>query len=617
MKDLSMKLGIEWIRSSAFGRWSFWALILVSLDASGQGSGLPLGSTNYGIIDRLSIKTGQNPEFNTALKTYTRGEAVSFALSVEGQSNLSERDKEDLRRIYLDNNECLVKISSPKEAGLAHDKFIKTGEDSLGGIYRLLKKSQEIVVYDPKYELSQKPFLGVFFKTPANLLSFTRPGFHLRLNPLLNFQVAKPNRGEVIFFNQRGLELRGGIDNKVYFYTNITENLARFPGYVNDFIAANKAIPGNGFYKDYKSAVIDSKGAYDYNNGQGHIGFHLTKSIRMEFGHGKNFIGNGYRSLLLSDFSHNYLYLKTNWRLWRLNYQNLFTEFQATSAQDNPSKLYIPRKYMAAHYLSFDVTKNLTFGMFEATVFKRDTSSGEGFELQYLNPVILYRSVEHLLDSKDNIILGADLKWNLFKTIGLYGQMVVDEFRFTELKKRSGWWGNKVGYQLGAKYIDALKIDHLDLQVEFNTVRPYTYTHQGKFGASYAHYNQALAHPLGANFKEVLLLLRYQLFKRWTVEGRTIMARYGTDGEGENWGGNILLDYDTHPKEFGNETGQGIDTKLLILGLDLSWEVWHNLNLDLSLYSHNKKLVEAGQSIKNAWVGMGVRWNAARYRLDF
>ena len=51
-----------------------------------------------------------------------------------------------------------------------------------------------------------------------------------------------------------------------------------------------------------------------------------TKYIDVAFGYDKNFIGNGYRSLFLSDFGNNNLFLKLNTRIWKFNYQNLFME---------------------------------------------------------------------------------------------------------------------------------------------------------------------------------------------------------------------------------------------------------------------------------------------------
>ncbi|MCF8443166.1 MAG: hypothetical protein K9H23_22715 [Saprospiraceae bacterium] len=599
--------------------WTLTIAIFSIVQSFAQGSGLPLNSTNYHIIDRLEIKSGKMADFNSALKSFTRGEVVRFAHSVDSISNLTVLDRADIHRINLDNNEWVAAPELTTTIGARTKKvYVKTGEDSLGGIYRLAAPSNiEACLADSRYERCKKPIWRYFYQTPANWLEFNKPAFHIRINPMLNFSAAKPNNGDPLFYNQRGVEIRGGIDDRLYFYTNFTDTQARFPNYVNGYISKNKAIPGNGYYKVYKSSIIDSKDAYDFINGQAFIGFHVTPHVRLEFGHGKNFIGNGYRSMLLSDFSQNYLYFKANWQLGRFNYQNLFTELIAVSAQANPGENYIPRKYMAAHYLSFKFSETFSAGFYETTIFKRDTSNSNGFELQYLNPVILYRTVEHLLDSEDNILIGTDFKWNLFRRLRLYGQFILDEFKFSEIKAGNGWWANKWGIQLGAQTIDLLGIDHLDMRIEYNAARPYTYSHNDLIGANYSHYNQALAHPLGANFRELLSIIRYQPSNKWTMEGRVLQAKFGEDINGSNWGSNILLDYSSKEMEYGNEIGQGIGTNTTILGLDISYEIWHNLNLDAHYFYRKKKSDLPERNATDSYFGLGIRWNTAMMRMDF
>jgi hypothetical protein len=597
----------------------FIAFIGIVSHGMGQGSGLPLSSSNYPIIDRLEIKSGKHAKFQTSLKTYLRGDVAAFAIQNDTAYWLTKQDKADIRRVLLDNNEWVEPQQQTLAIGTKYrDVYQQIGQDSIGAIYRKVNKPYiEACMANERYERCKKPIWRYFYPTPANWLELNKPNFQLRVNPLVNFSVAKPNSGDLLFYNQRGLEIRGGVDDRLYFYSKITDTQARFADYVQQYIAEKQAIPGNGFYKNYESTVFNSKSAQDFINGQGHIGFHVSPSIRLEFGHGNNFIGNGYRSLLLSDFAHNYLYLKANWDFWRIHYQNLFTELTAVSAKGNPGENYIPRKYMAAHYLGFDVADNFTIGVYEATIFKRDTSNSNSFELQYLNPVILYRSVEHLLDSKDNILVGMDFKLDLFRRLRLYGQFVLDEFKLSELKARSGWWANKYGIQLGAQYIDVAGIDHLDIRTEFNAVRPYTYTHSDLIGANYSHYNQALAHPLGANFREFLSIVRYQPLKRLVVEARYIHALSGKDVDGQNWGSNILLDYDTHVQDYGNEIGQGSSATTNLFGFNLSYEIWHNLSIDLNYFNRKLDSVAPGSNNTNSFVGLGVRWNTGMVQMDF
>lgn len=117
---------------------------------------------------------------------------------------------------------------------------------------------------------------------------------------------------------------------------NIQETQAGFPDYVNDRFDRYKYIPGQGFVKPYQSRLFDVENGHDYLNGQGYLGYNITRHVGMQFGYGKHFIGNGYCSLLLSDFSNNFLYLKINWKVWKFHYQNIFAELTAGTHKSVP-----------------------------------------------------------------------------------------------------------------------------------------------------------------------------------------------------------------------------------------------------------------------------------------
>ncbi len=589
---------------------------------SAQSTYIPLGNPAYPLYDRFEIKYNGDSPIHSALKGYNRGDLAQYALHLATDSStarqLSPRDREALQWIFSDNNESLGAAETPTTiGGRRAGRFEKVKGDTL---YRFIPDPGQIEQsrLSEYYQRSKKPILGLFYRTPANLLEINRPAFHLRVNPLINFKVMAQSgdREEALFLNQRGIEIRGGFDDRIYFYSNVTDSQGRFPGYVQSYVGEFKALPGNGYYKAYNSRVFNSAGSYDWLNGQAHIGFNLTPHVGLQFGHGKNFIGDGYRSLFLSDFSQNYLYLKANWRVWRFHYQNLFAQLQTNSAQANTGDNYLGRKYMAAHYLSFDLAKNFSIGLFEATVFQRGAMS-DRFELQYLNPVILYRVVEHLLDSEDNVLAGLSFKWNFLRRFRLYGQLLLDEYKFNELTSNKGWWANKWGVQAGLQYIDVLGIDCLDFRAEYNTVRPYTYSHKDSLGASYSHYNQSLAHPLGANFKELLFTLRYQPFQKWLIEARLIRAQFGEDEAGKNWGGNILLTYRNRVQPYGNYIGQGVLANATLLALDLSYEIRHQVFIDLHYFHRKKESEQPDRNQLNSYLGGGIRMNMSQLKMDF
>ncbi|MCB0552648.1 MAG: hypothetical protein KDD02_03775 [Phaeodactylibacter sp.] len=587
----------------------YFVLILLGLapfTLAAQGSGLPLGSPAYHILDRLEIKTGLEAPYHASLKYYLRGDVAAYAMGIDTAAvSLSAADRRDLYYLFKDNNEWLVtarypiRIAGPREL-IYSDTLMTQVEASMA---------------DPRYIMREKPYLGFLYPTPANMLEVNQKFFHLRVNPLLDFKLAKEqNDQELIFNNLRGIELRAGIDDRIFVYFSILETQSRFPDYVNERIKRDKAIPGAGLYKTYKSEIFDITNGYDYLNGQGYLAFNVTRHVGLQFGYGRNFIGNGYRSLILSDFSNNYLYLKANWKVWKLHYQNIFAELAAESNANVSGDKVLPKKYMAAHYLSYNVLPNLSFGIFETVMFSRENG---GFELQYLNPVILYRTIEQGLGSPDNVLIGMDAKWNIFHRVQLYGQLMLDEFKFDELFiERRGWWANKFGIQGGAKYINAFGVEHLDLQAEFNIVRPYTYTHRDS-SASYTHYNQPLAHPLGANFQEGLLIARYQPFKKWFLEGRFIRAEFGEDGPGQNWGGNLLLSHNNREQDFGNTIAQGIRANTSILGLDVSYMLAHNVFIDLQYFYRKKDSEDDKLDLTTQYLGGGVRINVGKQRMDF
>src|SRR5690606_978165 len=262
----------------------------------------------------------------------------------------------------------------------------------------------------------------------------------------------------------------------VGFYTFLSDNQARLPSYVQDYQSQYWVVPHEGFWKSFKN------GGVDFLSARGHISFEATKHINLQLGYDRFFIGNGFRSLIMSDFAPSSMFFKGAVKVWKLNYLFSINQMEAyapgspngSSARDEG----YPDKFVAFHHLSVNIGKKLNLGVFETVIFSPDdTLNIGGFRWNYLNPIIFFRAIEQQNGSSDNVILGFDFKWNLLKGISLYGQFVLDEFVLKNIRDGNGWWANKFGIQAGAKYVDAFGIDNLDLQGEVNVMRPYTYSH--------------------------------------------------------------------------------------------------------------------------------------------
>ena len=584
------------------------------LNVEAQSYHLPTGHEAYHIYDRLDIMQGGG-KLHTGLKFYSRKDMVK-SVSLFDLEGLSKLDQADLEYLQEDNIDIWKNYFTDKAIQSNYEKeFV----DSSNVFYTIKEEKIDNSVQGDV--TPPKPFLKYFYKSRANFFEVHSDGLNLVVNPILNLNFGTAaNNDDIIFQNTRGIELRGDIDDKLYFYSALYENQANFNDYRLWRINKFQAIPGQGLYKNFQSIVSDNFKGFDYANATAYLGYNLSKSVSLELGHGKNFIGNGYQSLLLSDYSHNYFYFKFMVNIWKLNYQTVIAELASVSGRFNPGDNLLPKKYMATHFLSYKPHKRFEIGLFETVVFARENQ----FELQYLNPVILYRSVEHFIDSPDNLLIGLDVKWNFINNFSFYGQLILDEFKLDELTAGTGWWANKYGFQAGLKYINVAGIDHLDAQVEYNVVRPYTYAHRDTLEvdqnfsvANYSHYNQPLAHPIGANFKELIFLLRYQPIPKLRIKAKAILADYGEDSNGTNWGTNILLPNETREMNFGNTIGQGENVDVTLIGIDVSYMFYHNFNLDLSYLNRTQTSSFDELNFNTNYYSVGVRVNTAQLKIDY
>jgi hypothetical protein len=247
-------------------------------------------------------------------------------------------------------------------------------------------------------------------------------------------------------------------------------------------------------------------------------------------------------------------------------------------SQYNGLQKSLKNKFGAFHYLSFNATSNINISFFENVVWQgSDTNRTRTFDVNYLNPIVFYRPQEYSVGSSDNSMMGLNLSTKLFGCLKLYGQAVADEFYLKEIKSRKGWWGNKQGWQLGVKYVNAMNIKGLTLQAEYNEVRPYTYSH-GSVQQNYSNFGQALAHPFGANFKEALGFISYRK-KNWSISIQGLSAIIGMDTINSNLGQNIFLSYTTRPYEYGHKTTQGNKVHFMQSDIKLTYYILPQLNL--------------------------------------
>lgn len=545
--------------------------LLLSIKLFPQSANIPLNSHAEQLLQRYEIATGKlHNELFTDLRAYNRDEAKALLLRIDSLQHQSKADAMNISFLHAS----------------------------------LLSNDQP---YD-----SKKAFLKNFYQSKANLFQVNTPDLELYINPALHLMAGNLSDYEhTPFTNTRAVELHGSIAGKVGFYSFLSENQMRVAPHERNFVNTWGSYPGAHLTKGFRNNGID------FLQARGYITFSPVKPIRIQFGQDRNFIGHGIRSLFVSDFATDYLFLKINTRVWRFNYQNLYMRlndrYGYVAGNSNTARPY-PAKFVSAHYLSLDITTKLNIGFFEAVTFHDNNKDGRGFDINYLNPIIFYRSIEHQLGDADKMLIGLNLGWLPLKNIQVYGQLAINEWRFSDLAAGNGHSANKFGWQAGMNYINVAGISNLDLQLEYNRIRPYTYTHYTHQNDlwpvnNYSHHNQPLAHPMGANLHEILLRIKAQPLPKLHATLNLISTRYGADSSNSNWGGNIHLDYRTAEQELNNTVGQGVATNLLIAEAILSYHLRHNLFIELDLRYRNLQSDIQTRNTQNILVSTALRLN--------
>jgi hypothetical protein len=566
-------------------RFFILCLILVTFSGSwAQTTFLPLWAKEGWLLDRMEIKAQNDRNLNhSTVKPLMRkayvGVADSFRqllLAGKNPIKLSKVDQYNLNRFQANNSE--------------------------------FSRFDTLSMPDWK---SKKDFLGFLWPTKGNMIEVDEKDFYLSINPAINQQQSiETDFDRRVFVNSKGLILRGLIAEKIGFHLYATDNQEQGPLQFRQFVDSNRAVPGAGYNKSFKRGV-----GRDYFDARGSVSWNVTNYINMQFGFDQHFIGNGYRSLYMSNFAPPNLFLKFNTRYGKFNYTNIFSELYAP-IQPSGDGLY-PKQYAATHHLSFNATPWLTLGAFESVVF----GEMNVIKLTHFQPVIFLNSLLRDKDGNTNSMVGLDVKANLVKHVQVYGQYVLQGFNGAR-ENSAEFWGNRFGFQAGAKYVDAFGLKNLDLQAEVNQVRPFTFSSPVNAG-SWTNYRQSLAHPMGSNFREFVGILRYQPFNKLYIFGRINYWQQGRDSARFNFGSNprvgnaLIADGGRRLRDGGYPLFSGTSVQGLNTAITFSYEVKENLFIDLNnlyrLFKNSRSITPENTNV----LTLGIRWNMFRRDYDY
>ena len=396
------------------------------------------------------------------------------------------------------NNHSFSFFSNPNRNEISHSSikpFLET--------YQILS--------DTSNKSNSSPWKKKFFD--ESLLLVREDQVRLTTDPLFNFSISpkKTTQGYLYSNNVRGFRITGDLTTKLSFETRFYENQFFYPDYLLQKAldrAENEntidAIAfGIGRAKKFKEDGIDA------GLSNGYVSFSPAKGIVFQLGHGRHFFGDGYRSLLLSDYAPDYQYLSGQYHFFdrKLLYKHVHSRLYNLSripVATTPESMLIPKSF-GFNQLSFQATSALSFSLFEGTVFKSySTDYGTSTpHLSYYFPVMGLHFLAKDSLSSNSTIYGLNSSYLLSKSIKFFTQFAV----------RSA---SKISAQFGIRNefsIDKRKtISFLNLEYNYVPTAMYAVDSNNQF-QRVSHMRHELAHPLGSGFSE------------WVIKGQISYGR--------------------------------------------------------------------------------------------
>ena len=343
----------------------------------------------------------------------------------------------------------------------------------------------------------------------------------LSADPILGQEYGK-DRGDataysdtnLLYMSTRGFVVRGDLGNKVSFTTMFHENQGRVPQYLFRKTQETGVLPGQGRVK------IKDVNRLDFGWSQGVLSYSPAAWLNVQAGHGKHFVGHGYRSVLLSDNAVNTPYLKFSllspnkrWQYtwWYTKLMHGVTDDDRLASGASSENLF---SWMRAtfHHLSVDLGR-AQLGLFEATLFRSITDRVAPLNGLALNPVIGVNTLAEGFDGETNVLVGLDARFKVTDRIYIYGQFATDG-------------PNRFAWQAGARAFD-VGLRGLHLQAEYSTATPFMYMGKNRQQA-YMHAGLPLANPLGTAYGEALGIVEY-VYRRWLLRAQVNVSEWERD----------------------------------------------------------------------------------------
>lgn len=356
------------------------------------------------------------------------------------------------------------------------------------------------------YQLTERLFKKHLFEIKGE-------GYKMYISPVLNMALGKDYSDTIerrLFNNTRGFLVEVDIMDKFSFSTALYENQNRFTNYETNYYKSvgerytssdstyfvdNAIIPGGARTKPFK---IDG---FDYAYAIGNLIYAPTSYLRFMLGNNANFVGEGYRSLFLSDNSVPSIYFRADATIAkRIDYT--FLRSKQFNLLRRPIystvEAYYEAKLFSSQFLNFIISDKLSLSLFEGSYWNiGDSISSKVVHYGYYIPIPFVGGLIVNDRNEINTLGGLQASYVPFPLVRLYGQLAI-----------SNWNSNTIGSQIGLRYYSPFGLKEGLIQFEYNNIPKRLYTSDNS-RLNYSSSNLPSAHPKGNGFQEYILRFNF------------------------------------------------------------------------------------------------------------
>lgn len=438
-----------------------------------------------------------------------------------------------------------------------------------------------------------------------HLIEITSKDCYITISPAANISSGRDftdTTDRRLMQNTRGVFVEGDLFKKFSFATSFYENQARFTPYednyyssvgeryqnaAGEYYAQNAVVPGAGRTKDFKGD------GFDYAFAVGYFTYAPIKQLRISTGNNHQFIGDGHRSLLLSDNSCAAPYLRLDWKInstfnftyYRSRLINLLRRGVSSSAE-----VYYETKGHSVNYFTYKPNEKMSFSLFEGSIWNRgDSLISKTSHSLYFNPVPFVSSL--ILNGENEVVslLGINANYQFADNHRVYAQLAMND-----------WNAEKIGYQVGYRGYNFFGLSDFMLQFEYNDVPAQMYEASNP-RLNYSHYNLPLAHSKGSGFRELIVRANYE-YKHWFIDLKTAMYN--------------LKDYAQNAHLALYESSPTINAIVFYQSAEFGYRFNRKMNLSIFGRWRYRSTTEAGIPVANT-VQFGMRTALTNHYDDF